>query len=116
MLIHCGWQVGFYFSPERLGLLGSVVVDMQGQHLPVQRVQKGPFVAYEKPQGIAYISNLAVAPKARRQGVGEKLLKAAELVRKACTLSPLLHAALKACSLHDRGAGLLLKCVTVTHL
>lgn len=84
-LISCpNCQVGFSISPERLGLLGTVVIDTQGQHLPMERVEKGPFIAYEKPEGIAYISNLAVAPQARRQGVGEKLLRAAEKVRNPC--------------------------------
>ncbi|CAL8466637.1 g6173 [Coccomyxa elongata] len=73
-------QVGFSLSPERLGLLGAVVVDMQGQHLPQERVEKGPFVAYKPQENVAYISNLAVSPAARRMGVGEELLKAAEKV------------------------------------
>lgn len=64
-----------------IGLLGAVVVDMQGSFLPAERVEKGPFVAYERPQDVAYISNLAVVPHARRQGVGEQLLVAAEHVR-----------------------------------
>lgn len=75
-------QVGFLLSPERLGLLGAVVVDMQGQHLPAERIEKGRFVAYKRPEHVAYISNLAVAPLARRQGIGEELLRAAEKVRK----------------------------------
>jgi GNAT superfamily N-acetyltransferase len=53
---------------------------MQGSFLPMVRVEKGPFVGYQRPEGVAYISNLAVAPSARRQGVGEKLLAAAEEV------------------------------------
>ncbi len=38
-------------------------------------------MAYERPQDVAYISNLAVIPHARRQGIGEQLLVAAESVR-----------------------------------
>ena len=53
---------------------------MQGTFLPMTRVEKGPFVAYERPEDVAYVSNLAVAPSARRQGVGERLLAAAEEV------------------------------------
>ena len=56
------------------------MVDMQGSFLPMVRVEKGPFVGYQRPEGVAYISNLAVAPFARRQGVGERLLAAAEEV------------------------------------
>ena len=74
-------QAGFELSPAQLGLLGAVVVDMQGSYLPAERVEKGPFVAYERPQHVAYISNLAVIPHARRQGIGEQLLVAAENVR-----------------------------------
>ncbi len=74
-------QAGFELSPDRIGLLGAVVVDMQGSYLPAERVEKGPFVAYERPQNVAYISNLAVVPQARRQGIGEQLLVAAENVR-----------------------------------
>lgn len=73
-------QAGFEVSPDRIGLLGAVVVDMQGSYLPAERVEKGPFVAYERPQDAAYISNLAVVPRARRQGIGEELLLAAEKV------------------------------------
>ena len=69
-------------SPAQIGLLGAVVVDMQGSYLPAERVEKGPFVAYERPQDVAYISNLAVIPNARRQGIGEQLLVAAEHVRR----------------------------------
>lgn len=79
-----GLQVGFSLSPERLGLLGAVVVDMQGQHLPPERVEKGPFVAYKAQEKVAYISNLAVSPAVRRMGVGEELLKAAEKVPPSC--------------------------------
>ncbi|EIE26357.1 acyl-CoA N-acyltransferase [Coccomyxa subellipsoidea C-169] len=75
-------QVGFSLSPERLGLLGAVVIDMQGQHMPAERIEKGPFVAYQRPEDVAYISNLAVSPAARRLGVGEELLTAAEKVAK----------------------------------
>ena len=72
-------QVGFDQSVE--ALLGAVVVDTQGEFLPPVRVEKGPFVAYERPQDVAYISNLAVLPATRRQGIGERLLAAAEKVR-----------------------------------
>ena len=60
------------------------MVDMQGQHLPAERIEKGPFVAHQRQEHVAYISNLAVSPAARRLGVGEKLLKAAEKVRRSC--------------------------------
>ena len=73
-------QAGFELSPAQIGLLGAVVVDMQGSYLPAERVEKGPFVAYERPQDVAYISNLAVIPHARRQGIGEQLLVAAQNV------------------------------------
>ncbi len=74
-------QAGFEASPASIGLLGAVVVDMQGAFLPAERVDKRPFVAYECPQDVAYISNLAVIPQAWRQGIGEQLLLAAESVR-----------------------------------
>ena len=83
-------QAGFEVSPASIGLLGAVVVDMQGTFLPAERVEKGPFVAYERPQDVAYISNLAVIPQARRQGVGEQLLTAAESVRYLAPASALL--------------------------
>ena len=67
-------------SPDSIGLLGAVIVDMQASFLPTERVEKGPFVAYERPRDVAYISNLAVVPRARGQGVGEQLLLAAEKV------------------------------------
>ena len=67
-------------SPDSIGLLGAVIVDMQASFLPSERIEKGPFVAYERPRDVAYISNLAVVPRARRQGVGEQLLLAAEKV------------------------------------
>ena len=73
-------QAGFEVSPDSIGLLGAVIVDMQASFLPSERVEKGPFVAYERPRDVAYISNLAVLPRARRQGVGEQLLLAAEKV------------------------------------
>ena len=73
-------QAGFEVSPDSIGLLGAVIVDMQASFLPSERVEKGPFVAYERPRDVAYISNLAVVPRARRQGVGEQLLLAAEKV------------------------------------
>lgn len=60
------------------------MVDMQGQHLPAERVEKGPFVAHQRQEHVAYISNLAVSPAARRLGVGEELLRAAEKVRRSC--------------------------------
>jgi ribosomal protein S18 acetylase RimI-like enzyme len=83
-------QAGFEVSPASIGLLGAVVVDMQGTFLPAERVEKGPFVAYERPQDVAYISNLTVIPQARRQGVGEQLLLAAENVRCLAPASALL--------------------------
>ena len=81
------YQVGFDRSSE--ALLGAVVVDTQADFLPPVRVEKGPFVAYERPQDVAYISNLAVLPATRRRGVGERLLAAAEKVCGACWLPPL---------------------------
>ena len=72
-------QVGFDRPAE--ALLGAVVVDTQADFLPPVRVEKGPFVAYERPQDVAYISNLAVLPATRRRGVGERLLAAAEKVQ-----------------------------------
>ncbi len=77
---HLSEQAGFEVSPDSIGLLGAVIVDMQASFLPSERVEKGPFVAYERPRDVAYISNLAVLPRARRQGVGEQLLLAAEKV------------------------------------
>ena len=44
-------QAGFELSPAQIGLLGAVVVDMQGSYLPAERVEKGPFVAYEAATG-----------------------------------------------------------------
>ena len=73
-------QAGFEVSPDSIGLLCAVIVDIQASFLPSERVEKGPFVAYERPRDVAYISNLAVLPIARRQGVGEQLLLAAEKV------------------------------------
>lgn len=71
--------MGFDRSAE--ALVGAVIVDTQADFLPPVRVEKGPFVAYERPQDVAYISNLAVLPATRRRGVGERLLAAAEKVR-----------------------------------
>lgn len=60
------------------GVLGAVVMDTLGQFVPKLRVESGGRVWYEAPQGVAYISNLAVSPTTRRQGVGKVLMKAAE--------------------------------------
>ncbi|CAD7703453.1 unnamed protein product [Ostreobium quekettii] len=73
-----GVRQGLGVPHERQGVLGVAVVDTLGQHLPsVPRVVDGR-TTWQKMQGVAYISNLAVSPAARRQGVGKALVVAAE--------------------------------------
>ena len=47
-------QAGFEVSPDSIGLLGAVIVDMQASFLPTERVEKGPFVAYERPRDVEW--------------------------------------------------------------
>lgn len=63
-----------------MDVLGAIVVDTQGAYIPPRRVRIREFVRYEKRKNIAYISCLAVAPAARRQGVATKLIHQAEQV------------------------------------
>jgi len=55
------------------------VVDTLGDHTPPKRLPSG---VKKRRQKMAYVSNVAVAPGARRQGVAAALLRDAEQVRK----------------------------------
>eukprot|EP00803_Ostreobium_quekettii_P010173 evm.model.scf_232EXC.7 EVM.evm.TU.scf_232EXC.7 scf_232EXC:91892-93198(+) len=73
-----GVRNGMGVSHESQGVLGVVTVDTLGQHVPsVPRVVDGRTV-WQNKEGVAYISNLAVSPGTRRQGVGKALVVAAE--------------------------------------
>ena len=74
-------QAGYGLGPMEMGLVGAVMVDAQGEHLPRHRVERGAFVAMERQRGTAYVSNLAVAPRARRRGVARALMHSAEEVQ-----------------------------------
>jgi GNAT superfamily N-acetyltransferase len=68
----------FTADPAGQGILGAVVVDVQGGHVPARSVRARGTVRLEPRKGLAYISNLAVDPRARRAGVGSALVAAAE--------------------------------------
>lgn len=65
---------------EETEIVGAVVLDTQAAYIPPRRVVVRDFVRYERRKGIAYISCLAVSPRARRQGIATRLLKQAEEV------------------------------------
>lgn len=58
------------------GVLGAVVIDTFLEHVPPRRGSSAPGgVVQETPRrGMAYLSNLAVAPAARRRGLGAALV------------------------------------------
>jgi ribosomal protein S18 acetylase RimI-like enzyme len=60
------------------GVMGAIVVDTLGDHVPPRRVDVRGVVRQQRRKGIAYLSNLAVAPEARRRGVGLELVRRAE--------------------------------------
>ena len=66
------------------GVAGVVVVDTVGDHVPRRREAApgapggGGAPRAARRTHVAYLSNLAVAPGARRGGVGTRLLRAAE--------------------------------------
>lgn len=57
---------------------GAVVVDVQGGHVPPRQVRARGTTRLVQRAGLAYVSNLAVSPAARRAGLGSALLVAAE--------------------------------------
>ena len=76
-------QEGFGINAPGAGLLGSIVVDCFGQHVPVHvySVAEDGRRTRIPRFGVAYVSNLAVAGEVRRGGVGRRLLDHAEQVR-----------------------------------
>jgi ribosomal protein S18 acetylase RimI-like enzyme len=69
------------FSPDvaaAAGIAGAAVVDLQGGHVPPRTARARGTVRLAPRKGLAYVSNLAVAPSARRSGLGTALLAAAE--------------------------------------
>jgi ribosomal protein S18 acetylase RimI-like enzyme len=63
------------------GILGAVVIDTLLEHIPLKRSNINNGYIRELPRKkMAYLSNLAVAPVAQRQGLGLKLLEKAEEV------------------------------------
>lgn len=60
------------------GLRGAVVVDTLLDHVPPRRARVAGGSRAARRRGLAYVSNLAVAPEARRQGVGLELVRRAE--------------------------------------
>lgn len=80
-LLPTDMQVGFERTAANSALLGTVVLDSLGEHVPPKRVEKYGTVRFQRRQHIAYISNLAVTQQARRGGVGRALLDCCEKVR-----------------------------------
>ena len=69
------------FSPDVAAthrIAGAVVIDVQGGHVPPRTVRDKGTTRLAPRAGLAYLSNLAVAPAARRAGLGSALLAAAE--------------------------------------
>lgn len=64
---------------DALQIVGAAAVDTLGDHTPPKRLPSG---VKKQRQKMAYVSNVAVAPGARRQGVAAALLREAEQVRK----------------------------------
>ncbi|KAL4425296.1 hypothetical protein ABPG75_009312 [Micractinium tetrahymenae] len=61
------------------GLCGAVVIDTLGDYVPPRRTRMPNGTTREVPrQGVAYLSNLAVAPCSRRGGIGLRLVREAE--------------------------------------
>jgi len=61
------------------GILGAVVIDTLLEHIPPKKFNMNGGYTRELPRKkMAYLSNLAVAPSAQRQGLGLKLLHQAE--------------------------------------
>eukprot|EP00892_Ulva_mutabilis_P004831 jgi/Ulvmu1/271/UM001_0275.1 len=59
------------------GILGAVVFDTLGFHIPgLWSAETG----WERRRNVGYISNLAVAPGARRQGIARRLVRRCEAV------------------------------------
>lgn len=73
-------QVGYERTSQNSLLLGTVVLDSLGEHVPPKRIETYGTVRFQRRQRIAYISNLAVAQEARRGGVGRALLHCCEKV------------------------------------
>jgi ribosomal protein S18 acetylase RimI-like enzyme len=61
------------------GILGAVVIDTLLEHIPPKRSNiNGGYIKELPRKKMAYLSNLAVAPTARRRGLGVYLLQKAE--------------------------------------
>ncbi len=73
-------QVGYERTSQDSNILGTVVLDSLGEHVPPRRQESYGTVRFVRRQHIAYISNLAVAVEARRGGVGRALLECCEKV------------------------------------
>lgn len=63
---------------QELHIVGAAVVDTLGDHTPPRRLPSG---AKKRRQKLAYVSNVAVAGSARRQGIAAALLRESEKVR-----------------------------------
>lgn len=76
-----GLLVNYAISHTAAGVAGSVVIDMHLDHIPPKRrIVNGGSIREVPRKRMAYLSNLAVAPTARRLGIGRELLRRAETV------------------------------------
>ncbi|GFR45927.1 hypothetical protein Agub_g7387 [Astrephomene gubernaculifera] len=77
-----GVRAGVGVSPEAVGLLGVAAVDSFGDLVPPRELdwRTDGQMGWYRRDGYAYVSNLAVAPAARRRGVARALVAAAEAV------------------------------------
>ncbi|GMH41868.1 hypothetical protein BSKO_09778 [Bryopsis sp. KO-2023] len=67
---------------DSCGVLGAIIMDDTGEHLPSMHSKVNGKTLWKREKGCAYLSNLAVSPCMRGQGIGKKLVKEAEQIAK----------------------------------
>ena len=81
LLLPPGMLENFAIPHTEAGVAGSVVIDTHLDHIPPKRqVVNGGSIREVPRKGMAYLSNLSVAPGSRRKGIGRELLLRAEAV------------------------------------
>ncbi|GIL66856.1 hypothetical protein Vafri_20238 [Volvox africanus] len=75
-----GVRPGVGVSAQSVGLVGVAAVDSFGDLVPPRELnwQTDGRMGWYRREGYAYVSNVAVAPEARRRGVARRLMAAAE--------------------------------------